>query len=126
MSKCQSIRDVIINNWTTRRFPSYFFLYFLFIFYFPRCTLPYFSSVSSLSSKPFLSCCHQTKTINDMFWSFFVALRDTMFDRDLWVPEINLQQLFDNFGQNHKISIGTLPSPKKACFCLRYYYHTKT
>ena len=48
-----------INYW---RFPSYLLstllLYFLFIFYFPRCTIPDFPSVSSL---PFLTC-HQTAT----------------------------------------------------------------
>ena len=33
-------------------------LYFLLIFYLPRCTLPEFPSVSSLVSLPFLSCCH--------------------------------------------------------------------
>ena len=52
---------------TPRRFPSYLlltlFLYFLFIFYFPRCTLPDFLSTSSHASLPFLSCCHRTTTL---------------------------------------------------------------
>ena len=39
-----------------RRFPSYLLIYFLFIFYLSRCTLPDFPSVSSLASQPFLSC----------------------------------------------------------------------
>ena len=54
-------------NSTTRRFPSYLLLtlllYLLFIFYLPRCTLPDFPSVSSLTSLPFLSCCHQTTIV---------------------------------------------------------------
>ena len=33
------------------------------IFYLPRCTLPDFSSVSSLVSLPSLSCCHRTTTM---------------------------------------------------------------
>ena len=35
-------------------------LYFLFIFYLSRCTLPEFLSVSSHASLPFLSCCYRT------------------------------------------------------------------
>ena len=34
------------------------FSYFLFIYYLPRCTLPDFTSVSTLASVPFLACCH--------------------------------------------------------------------
>ena len=53
-------------NSTLRRFPSYllltFLLYFLLIFHLPRCTLLNFPSVSSLTSLPFLSCCHRTAT----------------------------------------------------------------
>ena len=51
------------SNSSPGRFPSYrlliLLLYFLFIFYLPRCTLPDFPSVSSLASLPFLSCCQQ-------------------------------------------------------------------
>ena len=53
-------------NSTATRFSSYLLLtlllYLFFIFYYPRCTLPDFSSVSSLASFPFLSCCHRTTT----------------------------------------------------------------
>ena len=38
------------------------FSYFLFIFYFPRCALPDFPSVSSLTSLPFSPCCHRRTT----------------------------------------------------------------
>ena len=38
--------------------------YFLFIFYFPRCTLPDFPSVSSLTSFPYLPCHHNNKNNN--------------------------------------------------------------
>ena len=41
----------------------YLLIYFHFIFYFPRCTLPAFPSVPSLVSLTFLSCCHVTTTI---------------------------------------------------------------
>ena len=51
-----------LPNSTPRRFPSHLLLYFLFIFYHPRCTLPDSSSVSSL---PFLYCCHLTTTTLD-------------------------------------------------------------
>ena len=44
-----------------RLFPSYLLLYFLFIFYLPRCILPDFPHVSSL---PFLSLNHRTTIIN--------------------------------------------------------------
>ena len=37
-------------------------LYFLFICYLPRYTLPNFPSISSQTSLPFLSCCHRTTT----------------------------------------------------------------
>ena len=51
---------------TPRRFPSYLLLtlllYFLFIFYLPRCTLPDFPSVSSLTFLSFWSCCNRTTT----------------------------------------------------------------
>ena len=36
------------------------FPYFLFILYLSLCTLPDFPSVSSLTSLPYLSCCHWT------------------------------------------------------------------
>ena len=53
-------------NSTPRRFPSYLLLTlllnFLFIFYFPLCTLPDFPSISPQASLPFLSCCHRTTT----------------------------------------------------------------
>ena len=52
------------SNSTTGGSPLIFsvpFSYFLFIFYFPRCTLPDFPSVSSLASLPFLPC-HRTTT----------------------------------------------------------------
>ena len=45
------------SNSTARRFPSYLLLYFLFILYLPRSTLPDFPSVSSLASLLLLSCC---------------------------------------------------------------------
>merc|ERR1719154_945076 len=49
-----------------RWFPSYLLLtlllYFIFIIYLPRCTLPNFPSVSSLASLLFLPCCHRTTT----------------------------------------------------------------
>ena len=58
-------RGILLPKSTPRRFPSYLLLtlllYFL-IFYLPRCTLPDFSSVSSLTSLLFLSCCHRTTT----------------------------------------------------------------
>ena len=45
-------------------------LYFLSIFYLPRCILPDFPSVSSLDSLPFLSCCHRATTCMHIF--FFI------------------------------------------------------
>ena len=53
-------------NSTPRRFPLYllltFILYFFLIFYPARCTLPDFSSISSLASLSFLYCCHRKTT----------------------------------------------------------------
>ena len=53
-------------NSTPSRLSSYLLmtliLYFFTIFYLPRSTLPDFTSVSSLASLPFLSCCHRTIT----------------------------------------------------------------
>ena len=51
--KCESIS-------TPRRLPSFLYLYLFFIFYLSRYNLPDFPSVSSLTSLPFLSCCHRT------------------------------------------------------------------
>ena len=45
---------------TQFRIPSYLLSYFLFIFHIPWCTLPYFPSISSQASMPFLSCCYRT------------------------------------------------------------------
>ena len=54
-------------NSTPKRFPSYLLstllLYFLFIFYVTRYTLPDFPHVSSLASLPFLSCYHNKQKI---------------------------------------------------------------
>ena len=53
----------LIPNSIPWRFPSYLhltlLLYFLSIFYLTQCTPPGFPSISSL---PFLSCCHRTTT----------------------------------------------------------------
>ena len=59
------------SNLNYMRFPSYllftFLLYFLFIFYLPRCTQPDFPSVFSLASLPFLPCCHRVmKTLQSL------------------------------------------------------------
>ena len=50
-------------NLTSTRFLSYLLLYFLFIFYLPRYTLPDFPSVFF----PFLSCCHLTTSTIDFY-----------------------------------------------------------
>ena len=60
----QPYKGHLTSKFNYRRLPSYLlctlFLYFLFIFYLPRCTLPHFPSISSIASLPFLSCCHRT------------------------------------------------------------------
>ena len=61
---CLQLRVEVTSppNSIPRRFPSYLLLplllRFLFIFYFLRCTLQDFSSISSRASLPFLLCCH--------------------------------------------------------------------
>ena len=57
-------------NSAPRRFPSYLLLYFLFIFYLPRCTLPDFPSVSSPASLPVLPCCHHYNCLAPDWISF--------------------------------------------------------
>ena len=64
-------------NSTPRQLQFYFLLtlllYFLFIFYLPRFTLPDFTSMSSQTSSPFLSCCHRTTTyVNSKTTSMFI------------------------------------------------------
>ena len=59
LSICRHYRP---PNSTPRRLPSYLLLYFRFVFYIPRCTVPDFPSTSSQASLTFLSCCHRTTT----------------------------------------------------------------
>ena len=78
-TKLTCVRDNLTGvtlppNSTPRRFLSCLLLtlllYCLFISYLPRCILPGFSSVSSLTSLPFLYCCHRTTTIR-YEWFFY-------------------------------------------------------
>ena len=65
-------RITSLSNRTPRRFPSYLlstlFLYFLFIFYLPWCTLPLFPSISSQTFLTFLSCCHWTSKTRSILY----------------------------------------------------------
>jgi len=70
LTESQPHKSHLTSNLNYRRFPSYllctFLLYFFFIFYLHRCTLPDFPSVSSLVSLPFLPCYHRTTTTNNL------------------------------------------------------------
>ena len=62
---CQAHKDHLTSKHSSKTLPvlpSFDPSYLIIFFYLPRCTLPNFLSVSSLSSLPFLSCCHQTTT----------------------------------------------------------------
>ena len=76
-------RSIFISsppNSTPRRLSSYFhmtlLLYFLFIFYLPRCNLSGFPSISSRASLPFLCCCQRTTTCLFLPNLIFFTLRD--------------------------------------------------
>ena len=66
------------------------FSYFLFIFFFSRCTLPDFPSVSFLASLPFLPCCHHGNNSNPpwippnitilSYWGFIGCPKTAPFD----------------------------------------------
>ena len=65
ISESQPHKGHLTRNSTARRFLSYLLLYFLLIFYLPRCTLLDFSSVSYLASLPFWTWCHRTTSLFD-------------------------------------------------------------
>ena len=65
-------------NSTPRRFSSYLLLYFLFIFYLPRCILPDFPSVSSLASLPFFILLSSNNNKISILVSRHVSNRDAV------------------------------------------------
>ena len=83
LERANLTRQTSPPNSAPGRFPSYLLmtllLYFFFIFYLSRCTVPDFNSVSSLASLPFSSCCHQATTtilhrictVGNLFFHFF-------------------------------------------------------
>ena len=60
----------LTSKLNSKAVPSYLhlilLLYFLYIFYLPRCTLSDFPSVYYLASQLFLCCCHWTTTIGPL------------------------------------------------------------
>ena len=64
---------------TPRRFPPYLLLtlllYFLFVFYLPRCTLPDFPSISPQAFLPFLSCYYNISKILESLGIMVARLR---------------------------------------------------
>ena len=112
-------KNLFINS-TPWRFPSYLLLalplYFLFIFYLPRCTLRDFPSVSTQASLLFLSCCHRTTTYQWLGWNKYCKNRGFFFKLVNTIVKIPVEKcqftsldvyfLRQNFHQYRAFSIG--------------------